>query len=790
VVSPRRLISASLAWLLVLPPSASVLGQPPERVPRAITPAQRLALRQIDQLIEDGGAGEVIDLVIRTMDESDGRLVGLAENAAVFRGFERYVPLNLYLNDRLLRWGLSRPEVLAEYRRRTDASAAALLRQARRGEDVAELRRLVDRFLATSHGDEALQLLGERAAERGWYWTAIDAWQRIDPRWQAVAAGQAGVEVAGLGWELVLPRLSESGFADWLAELPESPPEGGGWPVGSYHGSDLDQPRVGWQLVGAYRAVGEELTARRLGQLVRHWYGTRPVWLAGEQIEPEVALRSLFAEAAVGEEDPSQPAGDWPTFAHSASRVYQTGTLGTLPRAPSWSVTLPAGDNRLRTPPRAVPIGAPSRWVGGDPADRAAPRLLPVIEEGLLIAATSQRLHAFSVVDGTPWPPSAREEPSRGRGESIPLYRADLPGAVLPRTGVLPSDGPAWHGLSVSSGRVLARMGPAEAGWSDVARPRLSASTLVAIDLRREGRLLAGYPAELPLDRRRDVVEFEAAPLIVGGRCYVGLNQRDDAVSRSSIGCFDLASGVLLWESPTIGAARRLVASSALEMAAAVISYREGRLYYQAGDGVVAALDSEDGRLLWATRYRRGELEEGGYPRRRRARQRRASPVALAGPLAVVAAADADRLLALDAERGALCWATAPGVADDVDQVLGARGERLIVGGDSLYWLRRNTGQVLAQWPAGVTRQPGSALPSPRRSGRGLVAGRRVYWPVSDALWVFDAELARGAEGGWLPRPVERLDLQPLGLRGGDLIAGRGVLVISAGWRLSGFVTR
>lgn len=774
-----------------------IIAQEPFASVFEITAGQRLALEQIDQLVLGDQVDEAVELIIRTIDEADGRLVAVPRGHEVENDFVRYVPLDLFLQDRLLRWGVSRPELLRRYRRLADQAAELRFGQISRGADIAAKLAMARRVLATSFGDDALLAAADAALERGWAWSAIGMLRQVDPRWQVVEQGVEGEEVRGFGWELVLPKLDDNALGmledRWGSEGPSGAAREAvaeGWPLGCYVGSDLPQAEVGLRLLIAYASVGEVETVERLGRLLRSGFGGQQVVFRGEtatlsKLLEELLPKLLDSGQALSSRDSSGrdskvvsnqegPGGnlDWRMLGRDGTRVYRTNALGSIDAFPRWVKSLEVELEASYELPEEPMVGWSEFGVATGVGSSNSARTPPIIHRGLVLVQKGARLFGMRLDDGRTWPD--------GNVNAWCYQHSELDG-IRPASGVMPVDGHPWFMLAGEEGRVVGRFGPSESGWLQSVRPVLPVSELVMFDVERESQVVSGYPIgarKLYESRQSTLVEFEGAPLIVGRRMYVGLSRRDDATLTSSLACYDVASGELIYETEVISSARPLPAAPASRMASSLVSYREGMVYYHGDSGAVAAVDAEDGGILWLVRYPRAELDNSAYPRRRRAAGGRANPVALLGALAIVGPADLDRLMALDAFDGRMVWATGEAEADDADQVLGEVDGQIIVGGDSLYRLDRSTGTVMDRWPAGTTQQIHGALPQPRRQGRGLMAGQMVYWPTSEAIWVFDASTFV---------PVQKVDLRAIGMLGGDLAAAAGMLVISDGRRVAAF---
>lgn len=783
MTADKSSLACLIALLLV---HTSTLAQEPFATVREITAAQRLALEQIDQLVVGDQVDEAVDLIVRTIDEADGRLVAVPRGHEIENEFVRFAPLEVFLQDRLLRWGVSRPSILERYRSIADVPAEGRLRTMRGETELYKLSATARSMLATSFGDDAMLLLADRALERGWVWTAIGALRRIDPQWQAVSSGKRGEEVQGLGWELVLPKLSDQAMEllakSWTEKSESSGVSNSAWPLACYVESDLPQAEVGLRLLVAYKSAGEVETAAKLGRLLRAKYGDVEIVAEGKRQTVSRVLDQLLVQDSAGQLtelngvqnglSDTWKSPDWPQLGRDATRVYQTISIGDLAAFPAWIKTLEVEIEDQYLLPDEPITGWSKRSLGADDATDLAGRSLPIIHDGLVLVQKGRYVFAMDIATGATWP--------AGNTEAWFYQHTDEDG-LRPSSGRMPTDGQPWYVLGASAGRVVGRFGPIESGWLESVRPEFPLSQLMMFDLRREGQIVSGYPVRarsLRESRQSAIVEFETTPLIVGRRMYVGLTRRDNATLSTSLACYDVASGSMLFETDMMSSARALPPETANRMAGAIVSYREGVVYYQGDSGVIAAVDAESGVPLWLVRYPRAELSNSAYPRRRRAVGAKASAVSIVGPLAIASPTDLDRLLAVDAMDGSFIWATAEGEADDVDQVLGELGGQIIVGGDSLYRLDRTLGMIVDRWPAGTTSQNHGALPQPRRQGRGLIAGKQIFWPTRDAIWILDASSFQ---------PDRKLDLRPMGLVGGDLAASDGVLIVSDGTRVAAF---
>jgi outer membrane protein assembly factor BamB len=199
-------------------------------------------------------------------------------------------------------------------------------------------------------------------------------------------------------------------------------------------------------------------------------------------------------------------------------------------------------------------------------------------------------------------------------------------------------------------------------------------------------------------------------------------------------------------------------------------------VYYNTNLGAVAALRASDGRLQWLCRYPRRGLADRDSDQDDRHWFRDQTPCLLHQDLVIVAPADCDRILALDAATGRIVWATAAGAAADAVHLMGVAHGSLLASGDYLYWIDAQTGRMLHQFPALRSPLTGYAAPDPRGYGRGVLAGDQVLWPTYDSIYVFDQA------GGHQLR--QRIDLGSMGLTGGNLVIDGHTLLIAAAGQL------
>ncbi|QEG43226.1 outer membrane protein assembly factor BamB family protein [Roseimaritima ulvae] len=517
-------------------------------------------------------------------------------------------------------------------------------------------------------------------------------------------------------------------------------------PVGAYHDSDIPGGEVGVRWVYAHLLNAEPARAEAWAALVKQRFGEQRLSVAGRAGTVADRLDWLLDQAA-----------SWSPRSEAADELFPGGV------SLSWVHRLPP----LTQLPREL---APPAWRRSDRLQGA--HVEPLLADGKVFVHTGREVMAVTVGDGQPWPPGIGQQALfTAAGARKSLWPAARPLDAVPRFSL------------ATQGRWLAgRFGAVSD--TDASSVELQApSQIVVLDLQREGGLQSGYPLTAPSHSR-----FASAPLLTASRLFVAVEQTDEATTTTRLQAYDLPSGVRLWTSPPIAIARRnREVARAVDVALAI----DRRQLVCHLDGVTAAVNLHDGGLRWVVRHAVAELADSPYPRLRRAADKSHAALHLGHGQVLVAGLEVDRLVGLQADTGRLRWATAAGVADDVEFVLGASAEHWVVAGRQLYWLNRHNGVVEATFPGGTTAQSGAAAANPHGVGRGWLAEGYVYWPANDAIMVLDSELGSSPQAETQPRRVRivgRIPLQPYGLRGGNLAAAYGVLVNLGPDYLSGVV--
>lgn len=601
------------------------------------------------------------------------------------------------------------PEGLKAYRREVDAQAEAWWAEADETGDDRPLRSISERAFASSLGDDATMRLAERAWKRG------------------------EIDLARRYWTLLVPLgPANANEASLLAVL-------------RYPDTDQDLAGVRARLVVCSIALGELNRAEQELAAFEQMHGDATGWLGGREGRLGEILKELIEDAHGASSGSTR--GGWDVLPrNTATRTFATssergGVLveGLGARVPLWQRALPRSEYATDSAPPALSAFGPLSFY-------------PVVWQDKVFVADAANVHGFELETGL----AAWGVGDEDRGVLYPIV-SEGPEVVSKPVFPGPLLGVPRHTLTVAGDRLYARLGPPVTSWPGRAELRRTESTIVCLDLARQG-LLAWSLSSERLGAADEWWAFESPPVEKEGRLYV-LATRNRPQARLSALCLDGATGEVLWNRP-VGAPIATPPEGATVMTHRLVTIAAGRLYIQTNEGAIGCLNLTDGQPIWFAWYESQPSREG----RGGSRPEKHLPGAclFAGGVVVAAPNDSDRVYAYDAASGVELWSRV--LRDGARQLLGAQNGVLAVSGRRLWGLDLFTGREL--WSAGFEDPPGYGV------GRGLIAGGSVYWPTREDL--FKVDLSSGQITERVPLK-ERYNL----VGGGNLAGGDGVLLLA-----------
>ncbi|MCI0462681.1 MAG: PQQ-binding-like beta-propeller repeat protein, partial [Gemmataceae bacterium] len=632
------------------------------------------------------------------------------------------------------------PAALRLYRARVDAQAKKWLDQGTAQRDSAVLRRLVEEAFCSRFTDQALDLLGDLAFERGDFEEANHWWRLL-----ALPAS-----------ELAARPQPESAKAKLLFPDPKV---------------DLARVRAKQILVRLFRGecdgLGDEL------QAFRGLHAAAKGELAGRKGSYADLLTALAGQRDTLASPRSEES--WPTFAGAGSRqrvlTRAPGRLGQLRplEEPNWCVHLESGRTLYGPETREVDLGGsplplPGKSVLGLEQARAL-AYHPVIASNQVLVADARSVTAYQLNTGRRLLRYELWTTGRWRGPEIALKAEDTLDVSYP--------------LTVADDHVYARLGIQALGplsKKELNSGNSSRSVLVCLPLQ---------PAAEKFSERWDArwvirpkvedgtpAEFEGAPVVHHGRVYSAVTRFVGGQTQTALACYDAQNGLLRWQ-------RSLCVTQELKEGEQrtrhhLLTLAGPQIVYCAHAGALIALDAATGRHAWAVRYPSRDartVDSEPLPRG-------LAPALYAGGRLFVAPADGDRVLCLDAANGYRLWESSP---LEVLHLLGVAKGRLIFTFTTapVQGIVRHSG-IRALDAARGTDEGGWLQPSDGSSfptfGRGFLAGDWVFWPTSAGLRILNQEDGEAAV------------LLGLNEVRGNLVAGNGCLLVAGVQHLWGYV--
>ena len=735
-----------------------------ELQPPVASNAVRSSLGRAEQFLQQKHLQDAVDLLVRLVENSGGELVPRREGVG-------WIRLDTYCQSLLCELANQSPEGLRLYQQQVDGLAQQWLQQGEQQADPAPLRRITNRLLASTVGDDALLLLGDLALQAGDVDQARHDWERISPaltvpvgkpawldampgeplaaaapwinsdeRWEAMAASLA-----------VANRALDSGAPTAVDRSVSLAVVRARFVLASMWEQDWDRAEAEWTLLDRLHpeAVGE---------------------LAGKRGPLAPMLREILSKARQWQAPPASL--DWPMTHQTPRRNGKVASAFELGQV-LWSCELEP------TPAPLERLFGSRRWPG-EP-DGPLPYEVATAN-GLVSVVESQRVRVLELESGAP-------AFGEGNGE---IWRAPDWQAALTVNPDSPHAGVARFDAVMSGHRLLVRTGSAITSSSN--QDEVKHSQLLAMDLNRQGRAIAGFPIDCQSSEAGDDGAgwtFEhAAPLLLDDAVYALVRWNDGVRSVLHLDCYALGTGERRWRT-RLGGGRTWAQIAQAPEDPAWKELTHNRLTC-AGDwiytctnlGLVCAVHAATGELQWATPYRRAV----STPHARHGHAARNAPPMVLGRRLIVAPRDTGALLAFDRFTGRQLWETPEQLTSNTVFMLGGDDDYLVVSGDRLTWIDQRSGAVLCRFPEGGAADDRwvRAAPSPLGCGRGLVTGNTVLWPTRNALYQFSVRPTLAAEQRWAPvGQGAAVDLKLRGLRGGNLSWSRGVLLVAGNDRLT-----
>ena len=326
--------------------------------------------------------------------------------------------------------------------------------------------------------------------------------------------------------------------------------------------------------------------------------------------------------------------------------------------------TFAASSQRTSLLPRLSPKG-PYELIWSLPIENEQLSIFPVVVNDLIIYQDATSVRAYQLPDGE------QVFNTAGKVFHSPIFPAKWIGQ-------------SWHTLTANN-RYVFGVTTSPLGSQRKSKGSDRQSTLWSLDLQRDGAIALHQSSE-----DADVA-FVGSPIVEGTQVYVPIRSHDQT-ARIGIACYDLSTGERNWQR-WLCQANTPATGWTNEVTCNLLTYDSGILYVNTNLGAIAAVRSDDGKILWLHAYERqsAELDSEGNC----VFYRGPSPCVFHRGVVVALPTDSESLFAFDATTGEELWRHED-VAPTV-RIVGVLEGHLLLSSEGFLACDLRTGQMLGQ---------------------------------------------------------------------------------------------
>ncbi len=573
------------------------------------------------------------------------------------------------------------PEGIKLYQGLYDPRAERLFRSAADRFDESALRRIIDRYLYTSYGDNVLNLLGAVLFDRGEFSQAARCWQRV-----VAIDGRNGSDGASKNEALLLASIAV-----------------------------------------AHHFAGESSQASKAANLLAERYPKTVAAFGGRDENVVEFVRRMLAKSPPPAEVRHEEG--WPSLAGAPDAVAVMSSVRPV-LSPRWSTFAsdPSGINiRSHVPVfsgRGQAVQAPTvslqegRVVlisqsGNTVTETVMPALIhPIVVDKTMIYRTTRGISAHDLLTGEKlW-----------ETLEFPLYRQAETQGGFRMTGQINVEDMGLWTVTAGGGRIYAPGGlmpwvPSHR-FQVMGQSGMDNSALAAFSIIEQGRQLwqiGSGSGDSDLIRGG---KFLTAPTYTSGRLYVLV----DYTQSHHLVCLDAQNGRLIWETmvgqtPVQNINNRNITQDRTSPPAVA----DGLVFVVTNAGVAAAFHADTGKPLWAYQYQ-SQTPAGSNS----GLSAPPNPIIVTAGRAICLPADCEQVLALRTDTGQLEWSVDRSGQRDLTA---AGGTRLLLSGEDLRIIDATDGREIwkAEGVNGIHGRPAVTPDAVLASGRGEVV--RVSLP-------------------------------------------------------------
>ena len=670
-------------------------------------------------LVEDKQWQRAAAMLIALRDENARiRVGGMVPMDPPRTGTETFLSASSYLNEVANRHLSKHPELLAEWSRQIQVRVRELARQIEITKDAFQASEIAKRYaLAPDVGSDLALRAATLHADKGNLAEAIDLLAALDIRFDRFRHRFAGKEVEpATGQNSNLPEASAAEVAARLVVLDE------------------------------LRHPGQH-AARNLSWFQEN-FGSQSGQLGSANGNLLAALKELL-----------------PTLAPDAMPTEQADApANSKPTMQPWTIVLAES-----TPPDPAESESAESAESVKAAAKKPILLRPQILDDKLIWKDRNHFYIANIATGNPYFNQSKEQSaSIDELADFQVFKNVRTSSRSNRNNL-----PQVHSLHLQNESAFAIFDYEEF------------NCIVGIDLQQQGKLLPGFPI-LPPDSNW---QFEGTPVVNDGMLYVLARQHStgNRLINSVIICYALrrnefsAPLPIQWTTTVCRAelpnfpGNTFVDGQSGSQGNSQLVLDEGQLLFCNDNGVIGAIELENGRLNWLVKYSRINFaDRQAMFQSRLSRKRISEPPLVFEDSMFVLPQDSSNLIALNKHNGTVNWQVR---LPACHQILDCDANSLVLAGDQLVWLDPGTGEILARHPEEFPNTlPGMRAPIHATRGRAVVADGKIWMPTNRFLFSIPRDFSN--DNDQAKNLVPQISLKD-SFRGGHLMVEQRMMLIA-----------
>ncbi len=496
-------------------------------------------------------------------------------------------------------------------------------------------------------------------------------------------------------------------------------------------GLAADRPMVLFRTAMAWHWAGDNAWAEKLFHVLKEKYPAESGSIGGRDVVLADVLAAALRSAAPRPTTRPEDADEWPSFGGDGGGAQVSSSMA---RPGASNTKIPLVQPALTAPNPQLQ----EQYRSQDQMDLAMGKglgVMPAADGGSLFFQDGRHIYAVNADTGRP----LRGWTQVHGGEHPGIFSVDEPGRARGEQLT----------VTVTPTCVLAVMGQPDDETAVPGRPiSQSQARLVCVDRANGRELWTAWPHDLAETALRDG-DYNGTARVVGDSVLIveraGKNQEFEDCY---VVCLKLSNGQYKWSTYVGSASRVTEAEIGFDPKnTSQISVADGRLFVLSNLGTVAALDANDGRILWLSGYPRNVEPSTARIQQPMAgangiiKPWTANPVVVAEGKVLALPSDGKNLLIYDAGSGAELKRIATADYDGANVLLGMRGNAVVLTTDKgcycIDWTLydRNDPEKAILWARKDVAADTIAGEENSVFGRGFLTSDSVFVPTRHRLY-------------------------------------------------------